>query len=169
MTKRTAHKRIRARGAAMVEAAVVIPVMVIFLGLTVFTYRGYDEKLAQQTTTRSEVLYYASHNCEGAAPASVSKQGDSADVTDGDTSADGPGSKLRESERAGLDRNYNMASAQRSSVVRGTAVEDRRTIGLSRPISSMSKVACNEKRFDNRWTGIFGFIGGFARSGGGFL
>ena len=44
------------RGAAMVEAAVVIPVMLVFLGLTMWVHNSYDEKLASQTSTRAQVL-----------------------------------------------------------------------------------------------------------------
>src|SRR6187397_1846484 len=62
------------RGAGLVEAAVAIPVMLIFLGTTIFAHKSDDEKLAQQASTRSEILYYGSHNCEANAPAEMSQQ-----------------------------------------------------------------------------------------------
>ena len=69
-----AKSRRRRRGAALVEAAVVIPVMLVFLGLTMWVHNSYDEKLASQTSTRAQVLYNASHNCEEEVPEEMSVQ-----------------------------------------------------------------------------------------------
>jgi len=52
------------RGAALVEAAVVLPVMIAMLGLTMMMYQGYSAKLVSNQQIRSEVLDYASHNCK---------------------------------------------------------------------------------------------------------
>ena len=52
-----------ARGAAMVEAIVVIPTrLIIFAGL-VFCWRLYSEKLVVMATTRLDVWAYAGTNC----------------------------------------------------------------------------------------------------------
>jgi len=51
----------------------------------------------------------------------------------------------------------------------GTAVQDREKVAFSVPIASNSEVACNEKRFDNDWTAVFGFIKSFIKSGGGII
>ena len=56
--------RTRQRGAALVEAAVVLPVMVAMLGLTMMMYQAYATKLDSNQHIRSEVLDYASHNCK---------------------------------------------------------------------------------------------------------
>jgi hypothetical protein len=170
------------RGAALVEAAVAIPVMLIFLGTTIFAHKSYDAKLAQQASTRSEILYYASHNCETNAPAEMAQQlgagssnGTSKAANESDTTGgnagdiDAASGKLRGSEQQGVSRSWNLAKTHREGPVSNTAVQDRTTVTLNRTIYADSEVACNEKRFDNSWTALFGFIKGFAQSGGGFI
>lgn len=145
-----------------------IPVMLIFLGLIVFTSRSYAKKLDKQTGTRAGALYYASHNCEGDTPEGIVPGTESA-PTDGDTSkADQVAQKLRASERAGLDRSWNMAKAKpQDSTVFGSAVNDRQRVFFSRTIHAESEVVCNEKRHDEAWSGVLDLIAGIARGGGG--
>lgn len=61
----------RARGAAMVEAAVVLPLLVSFLGVAVMMHRAYDTKLEQNHRVRSVALDYASHDCQASALSSA--------------------------------------------------------------------------------------------------
>jgi Flp pilus assembly protein TadG len=167
------------RGAALVEAAVVIPVMLVFLGLTMFVHNAYDEKLALQTSTRAQVLYYGSHNCEEVAPENVAKQlgtksGGGAAGTSSEEADQGAGNegrtesnKLDGNVKAGLSKTYNVASAHRDGNVAGTAVQDRQRVALSAPVQANSEAPCNEKRYDSAWTAVFKFIPGFLKSGGG--
>jgi hypothetical protein len=147
-----------------------------------FAHKAYDAKLAQQASTRAEVLYYASHACETKAPPEMAQQlgagaseGASKDPGQADTTGgkggavDNAAPKLRDSEQQGVSRGWNLAKSHRAGEVSNAAIEDRRVIRLSRRVSANSEVACNEKRFDNSWTGIFGFIKGFGQSGGGFI
>ena len=175
--------RIRARrqqrGAALVEAAVVIPVMLVFLGLTMFVHNAYDEKLAAQTSTRAQVLYYGSHNCEEEAPAEVAtqlgtksggasagKEGGSSDPGGGN--AGGPeAGHLSGNVQAGLSKTYNVVKSHRDGTVDGSAVQDREKVVFSAPVQANSEAPCNEKRYDNSWTAVFKFIPGFLMSGGG--
>jgi hypothetical protein len=62
MTKR----RGRSRGAAMVEAIVVMGVMLVFLGMNVWAFQAYGGKIDQMSSTRRDALFYASHSCERA-------------------------------------------------------------------------------------------------------
>lgn len=177
------NNRSRKRGAALVEASVAIPVMLVFLGTTIFAHRSYDEKIALQMSARSEVLYNASHNCEQNAPAEMSKQlgagaassGTSKETGEADATngaggeIDGTAGKLRDSEQQGVSRSWNLVKTSRTTNVGGSAVQEQKTVSLSRTITANAEVACNEKRFDNDWTAIFGFIKGFAQSGGGFI
>jgi len=162
-------RRRRSRGAALVEAAVVLPVMVSFLGLTMFVHRSYADKIDLQATTRSEILYYASHNCEGGTPAAVSTQGDAADPNNGQGTAEtGLGGKS--GVTGGLNRDWQLAKSTRKATTNAQKVVLwKQSYMLSRPIHGDSEVACNEKRFDNSWTAVLGFVAGFAKSGGGFL
>src|SRR5512140_2576712 len=64
MRTRWQKKRSR-RGAALVEAAVVLPVLAIFLGLIMYEYNSYKQKISVQQTSRENSLYFASHGCRG--------------------------------------------------------------------------------------------------------
>jgi hypothetical protein len=56
--------RTRRRGAAMVEAGLVLPVLVCFLGLGVMMFRGYETKIAQNHAIRGRALSFAAHDCD---------------------------------------------------------------------------------------------------------
>ena len=178
MSKSSMRRRAGRRGAALVEAAVVIPVMLVFLGCIMFTNRSYEAKIDKQMGTRAGILFYASHNCEGDVPAGatppVRETGDS-----GQSQAGAPSGAATDPNRlggggntggaaAGMDRSWNTAHAKPSdSTVYGSAVQDRTRVFMSRTIHAESQVACNEKPFPNKWIAIIQFIGAFARSGGG--
>lgn len=183
-SSKTAARRSRRskRGAALVEAAVAIPVMLVFLGTTIFAHASYDEKMAQQASARAEVLYHASHNCEAQAPTEMANQLGSTNSTGTSTSqqqsdttggyggkADQGAGNLRGSEQQGVSRSWNLVKTHRERDVNGTAVNDRRTVGLNRQIVADAEVACNEKAFPNKFTGVFQFLGRFVQSGGGFV
>lgn len=172
---RSLGKRAGRRGAALVEAAVVIPVMLVFLGCIMFANRSYEAKLDKQMGTRAGILYYASHNCEGAVPAGIMPP----IRTTGDSGAEPPSGPATDPSRlggggnsggaaAGMERSWNTArAAPPDTLVYGSAVQDRTRVFLNRSIHAESQVACNEKPFPNKWTAIIQFIGAFARSGGG--
>lgn len=166
------------RGAALVEAAVVIPVMLVFLGLTMWVHNAYDEKLASQTSARAQVLWYGSHNCEEEAPEDVAtqlgtkssggggKEGGEANVGGGGEGATEAG-HLGGNVQAGLSKTYNVVKSHRDGNVAGTAVQDRQKVSFSAPVQANAEAPCNEKRYDNAWSAVFKFIPGFLKSGGG--
>lgn len=49
----------------MVEAAVVMPVLIMFYGLSVFIYQCYEAKSSVLAETRHEAFRAALHQCEG--------------------------------------------------------------------------------------------------------
>ena len=177
-----ARSRRHSGGAALVEAAVAIPVMLAFLGLTMFIHNTYDEKLASQTSTRAQVLYYASHNCDGNVPEEMSVQlgtktsgmktgaaPNEAEPGSGPNPGTGPAEKLGGDTQSALKRGWNLANTSRSTTVGGSAVQVQKKVAFSAPVTSNSEAACNEKRFDNNWTAVFGYIKGFIKSGGGII
>ncbi len=171
------------RGAALVEAAIAIPVMLIFVGTTVFAHRSYEEKIALQMSARAEALYHASHNCTQEAPRLMSRQlgasagsngtpkeRNGADTTGGAGGAlDKASHKLGESERQGVSRFWNMVKVHRSSRVTGSAVQEQKRVDFSRTITANAEVGCNEKRSEDDASSAFDLISRFARNGGGFL
>ncbi len=182
MNPKSTRARIKSRrakrGAAMVEAAVVIPVMLVFLGLTMWVHNSYDEKLASQTSTRAQVLYYGSHNCEEEVPEEMSQQlgtktsgtgTGKGEQADDPNHGDATGTKEPPTAEGGLKRSWALAYTHRDTTVGGSAVQDREKVTFQVPITADSEVACNEKRFDNNWTAVFGFIKSFIRSGAGIV
>lgn len=169
----TNHRRERRseRGAALVEAAVVIPVMLVFLGCIMFTHKSYQTKLDRQTNARSSALYYASHACKGDVP-----QGLSSDVVDTNTGGDSGdatkgGSKVGSSSE-GLSRNWTMVRVNPGDTsVTGSAIDDRQTVVLQRSVSAFAMVGCNERPrgSSNPISEIYNFVKDCAASGCGFL
>ena len=167
------------RGAALVEAAVVIPVMLVFIGTIMFSYRSYEMKLDKQMGTRAGTLYYASHSCEGGMPAGIvppkteSQSADpGGDPLPGGNATDpsrlGGDKGSMEGAAAGLKKSVSYAKSHPAdSPVYANAVNDRKTVVLNRMISAQSEVACNEKSFPNKWSAVFKFLVGFAKQGGG--
>lgn len=162
------------RGAALVEAAVVIPVMLVFLGCIMFAHKSYSVKLDKQMGTRAGILYYASHDCEGEVPNDVvppikEDANPGAEVPGGPgTSPSRMGGENGGAAAAGIDQSWRSAHAKPAdSPVFGSAVQDRRTVILNRSIHAESEVACNEKARPNKWLAMVQFLGDFARSGGG--
>lgn len=164
----------RTRGAALVEAAVVIPVMLVFLGCIMFTHKSYAMKLDKQQGTRAGTLYYASHACKGEVPRGIVPVTDNADPGIPSGPADKNAGKLGGSNspgaQAGVKRSNNLVKAQPpDSQVRGDAVLDRHTIPLNRTVSAASEVACNEETFPNKWLAVFQEIGSMWKSKGGLV
>ena len=166
------HRNRRARGAALVEAAVVIPVLLVFLGTIAFTHRSYAAKMDKQAATRAGTLFYASHACKGEIPADVGKVA-TQNTIETDSKADADASKLGKTNAAGAEsavsRDGNWAKSQPpKTTVNGRAVSDRRVIGLTRTVSAGSEVGCNEPVFKSKWTAVFQEIGSLYKSRGGF-
>ena len=56
--------RAKTRGAAMIEAIVVMGTMLVFLGMTKWAFRAYGGKIDQAAASRRDALYYAAHSCD---------------------------------------------------------------------------------------------------------
>jgi hypothetical protein len=182
---KTFRNRKRQRGAAMVEAAIVIPTMLVFLGLIMWVNKSYETKLDRQTATRASVLYYASKACDSKeTPESItkgletntgaSKEDASPAMPDGvDTGrADQQAGKVGGSQQAGISRDMQMVHAKPGDVsVTGTAItplEATSSKSLSISIHAEAEVACNEKVYGGFWSGLIGMAKNMWQSGGGF-
>ena len=167
------------RGAALVEAAVVIPVMLVFAGLTMFSSRSYEMKVDKQFGTRAGTLYYASHSCTGGMPGGIvpnppvpQNADPGGDPLPGGNATDpsrlGGDQGSMQGAAAGLKKSVSYAKTKPvDSPVYANAVNDRKSVPLNRMISAESEVACNEKSFPNKWSAVFKFLVGFAQQGGG--
>lgn len=155
-TKRMRSRR-QKRGAAMVEAIVIMGTMLVFFGMNMWAYKAYGGKIDVQNSTRRDALYFASQTCEN-------RNGNDPDsYTDGQlrgTPSSGGQSSL--SFRglieaiSGGGGNFDVAATARSEKapanVEGSALTRVGAGGVERTmltarIGSKSAVGCNEKNY----------------------
>jgi hypothetical protein len=65
ISRQAKRDRRKQRGAALVEAAIVLPVLIGFLTVMVMLRAVFVEKIDGATKTRSDVLSFAGNGCEG--------------------------------------------------------------------------------------------------------
>lgn len=155
----------------MAEAIVVMTVLLVFLGMILWVHRAYAAKIDQSANTRSDVLFYASHNCETApeveepahAPA-VTTEGEAVGV-DGEDPAtaeklaeDFHGKSGAKVSATGLKRNWNVVSAMREQDVDGSAIVNLEKKKMTTHVKTQSWVACNEKNYGGDWTDVAEFM-----------
>ncbi len=177
-TERRRVRRRRARGAAMVEAVIVLSTMLVFLGTIVWTRNSYATKLDMQQGTRSSSLYYASHGCSGKSEANASMER-SGTVPDSSPQAENAAKKSNAPGAVVASRALNTALAKATGQSSFQAVWDANggqgginlaKQALSRRIEASSKVTCNEQAFPSKWQDWFQFgvqfiTGGIGKSG----
>jgi hypothetical protein len=168
----------------MVEAVVVLPVLITFLGLMVWTSHSYNEKLREQTATRATVLSFGSNACRNKnVPSYPERPRES--VTDAsqprisDPTAepgDADGSLLKQVvKRFGgflkgiTGQQWGMAEAHAEGNVVGATSIDSQRVPLSRKVHGDSYVGCNEIAYDGALRGLAGVVGGLSASGGGLF
>jgi len=166
------------RGAALVEAAVVLPCMLVFLGCIMFAHDSYDAKMDIQMQTRAGVMYYASHGCAGGVPAELASPGTAGGYASPygivNNPANGAIGKLDAQNNAtlstGLSTAYNTARAERvaPTITRKTVFNGESSV-LTRPnIRAGSLSGCNEHSAPSNWVSAIFAVAGFAQGGGGF-
>lgn len=139
----------------MIEGAVVVSTMLVFLGLIQFSKQSYAKKLDLQQQTRANTLYYASHGCDG-------QEGTGAGP-EGAPEAENAAKKSSVPNKGAASRKFNTASASATDTASFQAVWDTNAKGkdgasinlqkhaLDREVTAASKVTCNEKKYDNQW------------------
>ncbi len=155
------------RGAAMVEAAVVLPVLISFLGLTMMMYRGYAEKLDKNQQIRSSTLDYASHACRSQR---ISYSGNGSSSSGTSVGGVNPG---QSNANEVLSQNGANAATTSGFMNKAAVNYSSRTIinpkpnsasggmGLSLKVNGATSYAlCNEVPRDGNFSGFFGYIKG---------
>jgi hypothetical protein len=161
----SARSRARSRGAALVEAAVVLPVMVAMLGLSMMMYQAYSTKLVSNQQIRSEVLDYASHNCKsqtitysgnskggGSVATGQGGVGSNDSISGGAVGASGGSAKtsgiMAKSEVSYTEKNIN--NPKPSAALKGK--------GLNLKVNGEKSTAlCNEEPEDGNIGGVFSY------------
>ncbi len=162
-----AHKRF-GRGAAMIEAAVVLPVMISFLGLTMMMGNAYSTKLTKNQQSRSMVLDFASHECKRQVITYDGTSRSSSATNVGSAAPTGAGADATEA----LNQSPNSAttngfmakanvSYNTSTVVNPKPNSSTRGMGLTIQVNGATSTAlCNETPQDGNFSGMFGYIKG---------
>jgi hypothetical protein len=166
-----AKRRPTSRGAAMVEAIVVMGVMLVFLGMNVWANKAYGGKIDQMNSTRRDALFYASHSCER----KLGADGDSytVEMLRGNDASGGSSMTLMGIVRSVLGREqFDFFGTSRSSkgpvAVTGTAVTRVGAAGttispLSATLKTASAVGCNEKPLGEGIMALVNLGWGFVR------
>lgn len=132
----------------MVEAAVVLPVMIVFFGVMAIAHSAGKAKLAAQHEARSSLLYYASNDCGKRVP------------TDENSAAADTGGALPAGDTARNDALADGAvggsfEAKSSwSMAEGAAERSATTYGRVQAAKSTSWAVCNESTHDGDLVGL---------------
>jgi len=156
------RRRRRARGVALVEAAMTLPIIVMFFVLDVWVMTSMDQRIYIQRSAREHAMFYASHSCQVADGSSSGGSGGSA----GGISGGLPGVPQVSNQVANTDfTNADLiggAHAYVSSSTSATQAQDGIVAGRgyswSKGIDSW--VLCNERLYggDSHFSSILGFF-----------
>lgn len=136
IVKSRARRRRAGLGTAMLEAAVVMPVLTMFFGLMTYNFKSYDARIRAEAAMRATVTDSASHNCEGGT-ANLASMG--LGILDNATSAAGN----KHGDQGAVQILGNMVQSAASSIT-----SQVNTKWFSRTVSTSVKMTCNEKPFD---------------------
>jgi hypothetical protein len=161
---KTRFLRRGSRGAAMVEAAVVIPVMVSFLAVIGLMKNGYDRKININQQTRSQALDYASHNCQSQAitfsetSQSIGTGINAGAASAGESTANGAQAAVGSPKASGIMAKADVKSPDLPVTGFRVGVKGR---GLALMVHGENSVAlCNEEPQDGSLGGAFSYAKG---------
>lgn len=144
-------RRRHTRGAAMVEAAVILPVMIVFFGVMALAHSAGKAKLAAQHDARASLLYYASNDCsKRLATDESSAAGETAEALPaGDTA--------RNDALADQAAGGSIEARSSWSLAEGSAQRTATTYGRVHAAKSTSWAVCNERANDGDLLGLTGY------------
>ena len=152
MATKRIRRRSRLRGAAMVEAAVVITLLVVFWGVLAMAYTAGKAKLVAQFESRIGVMYYASNDCKKklVLPDAVVAPNARAGTFDGsgDVAAD------HYADRAPLGESSMSASSSFFFASVDTTASAS-LVGRTSVAKSTSWAVCNESPYNGDLGGLF--------------
>jgi hypothetical protein len=129
----------------MVEAALVLPVLVVFLGLMIFFHRAYEAKIRLRAEARESAFDAASRGCPAGAAASESSFQAGAGATSAGSSLGKMAAQKGDGTSAVLAFDHGTAHASKSATVSWKTAYGPWTKTL-RPAESF--VYCNERGVD---------------------
>jgi hypothetical protein len=157
-SRQLARARARFRGAAMVEGAVVMPVLLMFLPLMTYIKLSYDAKLHNQSMTRTDVAYHAAHNCEGGLARDDRGQGGE------DSSIDASRANQSARQKGGDDGSTTATSTKLFTANKKTS-ENVKYYNMERTVKGESWMMCNDKPQNGSIGGFFSYASSFFTGG----
>ncbi len=151
------HNKRGERGAAMVEAAMILPVISLFFGLSIWMMSSYYEKLNQMQTARYDVAYYAAHSCDETAPAGNAGAGEGDDMDVGGVG----GAKGKGGQDVAPPGEMGKSLNTKTRIAHETTDKEVNKFGYSRPVRNSSHMMCNEKHNGGGISSIFSFAKSF--------
>jgi hypothetical protein len=153
MPARTPKNRIRQRGVAMVEGAVVMPVLCMFFVLNVYLMGVLDQKIYVQRKARENAFSYASNSCEG----NPNGNGPSSDPGLSGYPSGGQAGQIG----AGVQNKSGMVAMDLIGGSQSTVTSGFAYLGFANThIQSVSSVLCNEELWggDGPFSSLLGFF-----------
>lgn len=153
-------RRRNKRGAALVEAVVVIPFFIIIFASILFVGNLYKEKLRVMRLTKESAWAYAMENCGTAGhpmtttgiPRSEGTPGSGPGPTDSESPTD-----LSEADKAGGDKadfeaQKNFGSSE--ATMQSSVGADGYIGGFTKDVTSHTRVMCNEAPYNGDLVGF---------------
>jgi hypothetical protein len=156
MAPNKTRKRSRQRGAAMVEGAIVVSVMVVFSLAMTIAYSAGKAKLMAQQDARVELFYYASNDCAKQIPGAEIAAMDRSPAGRFDGTDDGAVNDI--ADRAPLGSQQFSARSEfffASQKAEATVTH----MGHVEKKQSSSWMVCNEKPEDGTPSGLLHYAG----------
>jgi hypothetical protein len=150
-TKSKAMRRRKSRGAAMVEAVVVIPVLITCWGVIMFAGGARWKKIETQQTARENIFRFATNACQG----SVAGGGAGPSIPDLGQGASNPNGAAGQGNSAASDlTSATQSFGTTSGSTSGNWAWGGGYVYANAPLSGHAFYFCNEKSY----SGIGGFL-----------
>ena len=145
-------RRLRQRGAAMVEALVAIPFFVVIFACTMFVGSFYQEKLRTMAESKRCAWDHSINGCNGGCAANTGSAGSGAQVqppggTGSSKTQGSPGSQIMSKDF------YQSSFTVQSQTQASNAIG-----GFVKPIQSTTTVMCDEVPEDGSPSGMFKYL-----------
>lgn len=152
-TPRNRCRRLRQRGAAMVEALVAIPFFVVIFACTMFVGSFYQEKLRTLAESKRCAWDHSLNGCSGGCNANTGSAGSGSEIqqpgggTGSSKTSGSPGSQIMSKDF--YQSSFTVQSQTQASNVIG---------GFVKPIQSTTTVMCDEVPEDGDMVGVAKYL-----------
>jgi hypothetical protein len=147
------RRRLRRRGAAMVEALVAIPFFIVIFGCIMFVGSFYQEKLRTMADSKRCAWDHSINGCNGGCNANTATAGSGSELQQ-------PGGGTGSSKTQGSPGSQIMSKDfyQSSFTVQSQTQASNAIGGFVKPIQSTTTVMCDEVPEDGNLAGVAQYL-----------